>query len=79
MAYRSRRYIAEKYEPIKYDIESYLDVFNKEIRDKLTDEEVEKVKGNIIENMKAIIKELEKWIMSMNLFSLVYMVHKTIT
>lgn len=60
MAYRSRRYIAEKYNRLKFDIEDYLDVFNEDKKDKLTDEEVRAVKDNVIDSMKAIIKELEK-------------------
>lgn len=60
MAYRSRRYIAEKYKNLKFDIENYLDVFNEDLDDKLTDEEVRAVKNNIVDNMKAMMKELEK-------------------
>ena len=60
MAYKSRRYIRDKYEKVKYDLEVYLDILNKDKKDKITDEEANAVKNNVIDNMQAIIKELEK-------------------
>ena len=60
MAYKSRRYIRDKYEEVKYDLEVYLEILNKDKKDKITDEEANAVKNNVIDNMQAIIKELEK-------------------
>lgn len=60
MAYKSRRYIRDKYEKVKYDLEVYLDILNKEKDDKITDTEANAVKYNVIDNMEAIIKELQK-------------------
>lgn len=60
MAYKSRRYIRDKYEEVKYDLEVYLEILNKDKKDKITDEEADAVKYNVIDNMEAIIKEIQK-------------------
>lgn len=60
MAYKSRRYIRDKYEEVKYDLEVYLEILNKDKKDKITDEEANAVKYNVIDNMEAIIRELQK-------------------
>lgn len=60
MAYKSRRYIRDKYEEVKYDLEVYLEILNKDKEDKITDAEANAVKYNVIDNMEAIIRELQK-------------------
>lgn len=60
MAYKSRRYIRDKYEEVKYDLEVYLEILNKDKKDKITDAEANAVKYNVIDNMEAIIRELQK-------------------
>lgn len=60
MAYRSRRYLAEKYKIVKFSMEGFLDIFNTDLDDKLTDEEVDRIKNELIDNMKAIEKEISK-------------------
>ena len=57
MKYISRRYLSEKWENLKWDMESALDVCGGLNGDSISEESFNNVKNDIKENMKAIWKE----------------------
>lgn len=57
--YCSRRYIREKWEGLKHDMENVLRIYDTE-DDKITDEEISKVKREMRYYVDAIMKEVEK-------------------
>jgi len=59
MAFHSRRYLREKWEGLKHDIENVLRIYDTE-DDKITDEEISKVKREMRYYVDAIMKEVEK-------------------
>lgn len=59
MRYHSRRYIREKWEGLKWDVENALDIYNT-VDDKITDEEISTVKREMRYYVDAIMKEVEK-------------------
>lgn len=56
----SRRYLNEKWRRAKCDMEGFLEVSNEELPDRISASEVETCKYSVIDNLKAIIKELEQ-------------------
>lgn len=59
MVFHSRRYIREKWEGLKHDMENVLRIYDTE-EDKITDEEISKVKREMRYYVDAIMKEVEK-------------------
>lgn len=59
MAFHSRRYLREKWEGLKYDMENVLRIYDTE-DDKITDEDISRVKREMRYYVDAIMKEVEK-------------------
>lgn len=57
--FHSRRYIREKWEGLKYDMEKVLRIYDTE-DDKITDEDISRVKREMRYYVDAIMKEVEK-------------------
>lgn len=61
MGFVSRKYIREKWNSAKRDIDDYLAVNNETLPDQISKEEVENCIDNIKYQFKNIINELEKY------------------
>lgn len=59
MPYYSRRYLKEKWEGLKWDMEKALNVYDDEC-DKITEEDISRVKKEMRYYVDAIMKEVEK-------------------
>lgn len=58
MAYVSRKYLREKYQKLKYDMENTLNVLDEEAEDKINEEDVRRTYSNIKDSLLSILDEL---------------------
>lgn len=58
--YYSRRYLKEKYQSVKSDLEDYLEIFNDDLGDRIEPELVQNVKNSITYKLESILHELNK-------------------
>lgn len=61
MGHVSRRYLKEKWDSAKRDIESFLEIDNEELPDAVDVKDVEKCFYNVKEKLTAVLTELEKY------------------
>lgn len=61
MGYISRKYLKEKWESAKLDMENFLSVLDDNLSDCIDEDDVSRVYFNIKDNLEACIKELENF------------------